>query len=206
MTVWLADLHRIRRALMTLAILFFTIMLLEVDLGHAPAIARHSWLALLPVVWLPLTLLALMAVQIKPSVLTMCVALAITTIAAAIGMIGSGLHMQAAGVDLGHISRVFSSEVWGGRESPNWPVAITLAAVFGLAAAFNAHRDNESLTRDLGGTATAVAYILIVAGVVCATMPVLTTISAACLAIASLLLLAVLVAILSGTAMERSLP
>ena len=31
-----------RRALLTLAILFFTVMLLEVDLDHAPALAQHS--------------------------------------------------------------------------------------------------------------------------------------------------------------------
>lgn len=113
---WLTELRAIRRALMTLAILFFTVMLLEVDLGHAPALARHSLLALVPVFWLPITLFALMAVQIKPSLLTMSVALLVTAIAAAVGMIGSGLHMQAAGVGLAHLSRVFSSSVWGGHE------------------------------------------------------------------------------------------
>ena len=201
---WLAELHGIRRALMTLAILFFTVMLLEVDLGHAPALARHSLLALIPVFWLPITLFALMAVQIKPGLVTMSAALIVTTIAAAVGVIGSGLHMQAAGVDLEHLSRLFSSAVWGGHESPNWPVAITLAAVFGFAASVNAHRDNESLPHDLAGAATAIAYLLIVAGVVCAAVPALTMVGSACLALAALLLLAVLVAQLAGAGMQRS--
>ncbi len=203
---WLAELRGIRRALMTLAILFFTVMLLEVDLGHAPALARHSLAALIPVFWLPITLFALMAVQIKPSLLTMSVAMLVTAVAAAVGMIGSGLHMQAAGVDLEHLSRIFSSTIWGGHESPNWPVAITLAAVFGFAASVNAHRDRQSLPSDLAGAATAVAYLLIVAGIVCAAVPGLTMVVAGCLALAALMLLAVLVATLAGAGMERSVP
>jgi len=195
---WLTELRGIRRALMTLAILFFTIMLLEVDLGHSPALARHSLLALIPVFWLPITLFALIAVQIRPSLLTMIVAMIVTAIAAAIGMIGSGLHMQAAGVDLGHLSRVFSSEVWGGHESPNWPVAIMLAAVFGFAAAVNAHRDNEGLPHGLPGAATATACLLIVVGIACAAVPSLTMVGSACLTLAALLLLAVLIAQLAG--------
>ena len=90
-----------------------------------------------------------MAVQIKPSLLTIIVALAVTAIAAAVGMIGSGLHMQAAGVDIEHLSRVFSSAVWGGRELPNWPVAITLAAVFGFAGAVGSPPDKEICRADL---------------------------------------------------------
>ncbi len=201
---WLTELRGIRRALMTLAILFFTVMLLEVDLGHAPALARHSIAALIPVFWLPITLFALMAVQIKSSLLTMGVAMLVTAVAAAVGMIGSGLHMQAAGVDLAHLSRIFSSAVWGGHESPNWPVAITLAAVFGFAAAVNAHHDNESLPHGLSGAATATAYLLIVAGIVLVVVPGLTMIASTCLALAALLLLAVLVAQLAGAAMQRS--
>jgi len=200
---WLTELRAIRRSLMTLAILFFTVMLLEVDLGHAPALARHSYLALIPVFWLPITLFSLMAVQIKPGLVTMSAALIVTAAAAAVGMIGSGLHMQAAGVDLEHLDRVFSSTVWGGHESPNWPVAITLAAVFGFAAAVNAHRDNETLPPGLPGAATALAYVLIVAGIVCATVPGLAAIASACLAFAALLLLGVLIAQLAGAAMER---
>jgi len=203
---WLAELHRIRRALVTLAILFFTMTLVEIDLGHAPALARHSWLALIPVVWLPITLFALMAAQVKPSLLTVLVALAATAIAAAVGVLGSGLHMMAAGVDFEHFGRVFSSEVWGGHQSPNWPMAIILAAVFGFAGALNAHRDNEGLPRDLSGAATVVAYILIVAGVVCAAIPDFATVSAALLTAAALLLLAVLIAILAGAAIERTAP
>ena len=68
MEPYLTELRGVRRALLTLAILFFVIMLLEVDLGHRPALASgEAWLALVPVVWLPIALVALMAVQIAPS-------------------------------------------------------------------------------------------------------------------------------------------
>ena len=39
------ELRGIRRALLTLAMLFFVIMLLEVDLGHRPVLARAGILA-----------------------------------------------------------------------------------------------------------------------------------------------------------------
>ena len=211
LAVWppvLADLRALRRALLILAILFFTIMLLEVDLGHRPALAgpesSFAWLALVPVVWLPITLFALMAVQIKPSLLTVIAALAITAIAAGVGMVGSGLHMMAAGVDFTHLGRVFSSTVWGGRVSPNWPVAITVAAVLGFIAAFNAHRDNDTLSYDLAGLVSVLAFLLIVAGIILAVVPALVMASAVCLVTAALLLLAALVALLAGSGLERS--
>ena len=66
----LLQLRRVRGVLLTLAILFFIVMLVEVDLGHSAALLRHdSWLALVPVVWLPVSLLVLMAVQAAPVLL-----------------------------------------------------------------------------------------------------------------------------------------
>src|SRR5665647_81208 len=103
-----------------LAILFFVIMLLEVDLGHRPALAAgDAWLALVPVVWLPVALLALMTVQIAPSMFTMLAALLAMAVTDAVGIIGAGLHMMAAGVDLEHLGRLFSGTVWGGSVCPN---------------------------------------------------------------------------------------
>jgi hypothetical protein len=202
---WLADLRGLRRTLLTLAILFFTIMLLEVDLGHRPALARQdSWLALVPVVWLPISLVILMTVQIVPSFATALIAMAVMAITAAVGMAGSGLHMMAAGVDLGHLSRVFSSAVWGGHESPNWPVAITLAAVLGFIASIGSQRSDDGLPCDIAGMMSALAYALIVAGIAFSALPSLVMISAACLLSAALLLLAVLIAMLTSAAIERS--
>jgi len=206
----LAELHGIRQALLTLAILFFCIMLLEVDLGHAPALAgNEAWLAVIPVVWLPVTLAALMAVQVRPAPATAFVALAVTAVAAVIGAAGSGLHMMAAGVDFGHLARVFSSAVWGGPVSPNWPVAIAVAAVLGFAGAagaLTAEPGEPGLPRGLAGAASAIAYLLILAAIVCAAAPRLAMVSSACLAAAALLLLAVLIAMLAGAALQRSLP
>jgi hypothetical protein len=201
----LAELRGTRRALLTLSILFFVIMLLEVDLGHRPALAGgEAWLALVPVVWLPLALIALIAVQMAPSTVTMIVALMVTAVAAGVGMIGSGLHMMAAGVDFAHLSRLFSSATWGGPVSPNWPVAITVASVLGFIAAIGASRDGETLPRDASGLAAGLAYVLIVAGIACAAVPSLVTVSATCLIVAALLLLAALIAMLANAATERS--
>jgi hypothetical protein len=202
--VWLADLRGVRRVLLTLAILLFTIMLLEVDLGHRPALARQDgFLVLVPVVWLPISLVALMAVQIAPSLFTALVAVAVMAVSAGVGMAGSGLHMMAAGVDFEHLSRVFSSAVWGGHESPNWPIAITVAAVLGLIGAVNAHHD-EALSHDTSGIAALIAYALIVVGIAFSAVPSLVMISAVCLLCAALLLLAVLIGMLAGAATQRS--
>jgi hypothetical protein len=204
MQVWLGDLRGVRRVLLTLAILLFTIMLLEVDLGHRPALAHQdNVFVLVPVVWIPFSLVALMAVQIVPSRFTSLVAVAVMAVSAAIGMAGSGLHMMAAGVDFEHLSRVFSSAVWGGHESPNWPIAITVAAVLGLIGAINAQRD-EALVCDASGIAAMIGYALIVAGIAFSVVPSLVMISAACLLCAALLLLAVLIGMLAGAATQRS--
>ena len=201
----LASLRGMRRALLTLSILFFTIMLLEVDLGHQPAMAEHdAWLALIPVVWLPLSLLALIVVQVAPTALTAILAQAVMAVAAAVGMLGSGLHMMASGVSLENLSRAFSSAVWGGPASPNWPVAITLAAVLGLVAAFGANRDGETLGHDIGGVTAGAAFILIVVGIGFTIMPATVMVSATCLALAALLLLAALISMLANVATERS--
>jgi hypothetical protein len=202
-----AELRGLRRALQTLAILFFVIMLVEIELGHRPALARgDSWLALVPVVWLPVSLFALMAAQVSPSMGTMIAALIVMAISAAVGMAGSGLHMMAAGVDFDHLSRLFSSDTWGGPVSPNWPVAITVASVLGFIGAADAQGDAPTLTRDALGAVTALAYGLIIVGIGLAAFPAMVAISATSLVIAALLLLAVLVGTLAAASTERSVP
>ncbi|MBI1204079.1 MAG: hypothetical protein GC182_16380 [Rhodopseudomonas sp.] len=205
-TLW-SELRGLRRALLTLALLFFVIMLLEVDLGHRPILARQdSWGALVPVVWLPISLLALMAVQVAPSWATSLFAQAVMAISAAVGMIGSGLHMMTSGVDPDHLARAFSSNVWGGPASPNWPVAIALASVLGFIAVTSAQRDGETLPdRALGATAI-IADLLIVAGCGFAAVPSLVLPSAVCLVVAALLLLATLLALLINARTERAMP
>ena len=203
----LGQLRRLRGALLTLAILFFIVMLIEVDLGHRAALLSHdSWLALIPVVWLPISLVALMAVQVVPSKATSYVAIAVMAVSAAVGMVGSGLHMMAAGVDFSHLNRVFSSMVWGGHESPNWPIAITVASVLGLVAAIDAGRDPQTLPDGALGAATVIGFILILLGCALAAVPDLMTLSAVSLAVAALLLLAVLIGLLANALTERTVP
>ncbi len=203
----LEQLRRLRGALLTLAILFFIVMLIEVDLGHRAALLRHdSWLALIPVVWLPISLIALMAVQAAPSKAASFVAIAVMAVSVAVGMIGSGLHMMAAGVDFNHLNRVFTSMVWGGHQSPNWPIAITVASVLGLVAAIDAGRDPQTLPHGAFRPVTVIAFILIVLGCALAAVPDLVTLSAASLATAALLLLAVLIGLLANAVTERTAP
>ena len=207
---WLAsvlgELRGKRSALLTLSILFFTIMLLEVDLGHRPALAaQEAWLALIPVVWLPISLLALITVQLMPTTLTAIAAQIVMVVAAAIGMIGSGLHMMVSGVSLENLSRIFSSAVWGGPASPNWPVAIAVAAVLGLVASFGANHDGETLRHDVGVPA-GVAYVLIIVSIGLSAIPSAVMVSASCLVVAALLLLAALVGMLTNAAIQRSAP
>ena len=106
--------------------------------------------------------------------------------------------MMAAGVDFDHLSRLFSSAVWGGRVSPNWPVAITLASVLGFIAALGAQRGGDSLARGSVGATAALAYILIVVGIAFSAWPALVTVSATSLLLAALLLVAALIAMLHG--------
>jgi hypothetical protein len=203
----LAQLRALRGALLTLAILFFIVMLLEVDVGHHPVLLRHdSWLALVPVVWLPVSLLTLMAVQVSPSKFTAYVAMAVMLVSAAVGMVGSGLHMMAGGVDFSHLHRIFSSAVWGGHQSPNWPIAITVASVLGFVAAIDAGRDRPGLPKGALGVASVIAFILIVLGCALAALPDLVTLSAVSLAVAALLLLAVLLGALAKAMTERTVP
>ena len=98
----------------------------------------------------------------------------------AVGMIGSGLHMMTSGVDLDHLARAFSSNVWGGPASPNWPVAIALASVLGFIAATGAQRDREALPRDIGLARDHGwrRMLLIVAGCGFAALPALVLVSA----------------------------
>jgi hypothetical protein len=203
----LTELRALRGVLLTLAILFFIIMLIEVDLGHRAALLQHdSWLALVPVVWLPVSLLVLMAVQVAPSKATGFVAMAVMLISAAVGMVGSGLHMMASGVDFEHLNRIFTSAVWGGHQSPNWPIAITVASVLGFVAAIDAGHDRQTLPQGALGVATIIAFILIVLGCALAAVPDLVTTSAASLAVAALLLLAVLLGLLTNAMTERTVP
>jgi hypothetical protein len=204
---FLAELRGMRRALLTLAILFLVIVLLEVDLGHRPAIAQHeAWLALVPSIWLPISLMALMALQLFPSLFTVITTQVTMAIATIVGMVGSGAHILASGATLAHPDRLFSIAVWGGPQSPIWPVGITMAAALGLIASLGAHRDSEPLHRDIGGVATGIAFALILAGIGFAAVPWALMVSATSFVLAALLLLAVIVGMLASAAMERSTP
>ena len=203
MWVLLAELRGVRRALLTLALLFFVIILLEVDLGHREAIGHHdAWAVLVPVVWVPVSILALMALQLWPCLASAILVVIAMAVGAAVGMIGSGLHMMAAGVDLEHLSRAFSPAVWSGPVSPNWPISITMASFLGFLAALGGER--EGFPGGVTGIAAGAAYVLILIGIVVfAVTPAWVMVSMVSLVAGALLLVAVLSAIAADVRMKR---
>ena len=204
MDALLAELRPIRRSLLVLTTLFFVILVVEVDLGHVPSLKSHAMsLALLPVAWLPLSLFALIVVQVRPSHLAVAAGEAAMVIAAVIGLAGALTHLFASGVALDRTDRVFSATVWGGPVSPNWPVAIAIAAILGFIGCYGAGGDDASLRRDPARAICWAAFALIAAGIALSVTPAMLAQSAACLVLAALLLLATLLALLAESALER---
>jgi hypothetical protein len=183
-----------RRTLLELTTLFFTLLLLEVDLGHHRVIAeRIPSLALLPLIWLALSLLALIALQVRPSPLAANVVDGAMALAGVIGIVGFFAHLVVSGVTMDHLDRLFSSQVWGGAACPNWPIAITVAAVIGLFAARGAGEGEKSENADADDKPAWIAFVLVIAGIATSMAPGALAVSSDCLVLAALLLLALVV-------------
>jgi len=198
------ELRKLRRPLLLLTTMFFTILLLEVGLGHQPALAEHaSSMAILPIVWLAVSLLLLIALQLKPSVPAANAVLVAMGISAVVGIIGSGAHLVASGVTLDRLDLLFSPTVWAGPACPNWPIAITVAAVIGFVAACGIDEQETSRIASAADYGAFVGFMLIVAGIVFAVIPGTSAASATCFAVASLLLFAVVLGLLAATTLER---
>ena len=192
-----------RRTLLVLTTLFFTILLLEVQLGHEPVTAEHvPSLALLPIVWLSLSLLALIVLQLKPSAPAATVASVAMGGAAVVGILGFFAHLAANGVTLERLDRVFSGAVWGGAACPNWPIAITVAAIIGLPATSGILHEDAPRSRNARDTMLWISCALIVAGIVLSVIPAAAA-SADCLVLAALLLLALILRSFAATLLAR---
>jgi hypothetical protein len=194
----------VRRPLLLLTTLFFTILLLEVDLGHEPALAGHaSGLAFLPVVWLAVSLLLLIALQLKPSPLAGLAVEVAMGIAAVVGVVGSVAHLVASGVALDRLDLMFSPTVWAGPACPNWPIAITVASIIGFAAAYGVDEHEAHQSAGAAGKSAWFAFALIVAGIGLSMIPGMGAASASCFVLASLLLFAIVLGLVASTTLER---
>ena len=131
-----------RRQLLLVATLYFGILFLESSVGHIPVLSA-GWMnpALLPVIVLPLSLLALMAAFIKPSVATERILQIAMILALIVGVIGVFPHLAANGVTLQKLGPVFNGSVFHGDPGPTWPLAICFGALLGLAGSFGLATD-----------------------------------------------------------------
>lgn len=199
-----AQLRAARRPLMLVVTLFFVICLVEVDIGHQPSLDAHRLnLSLLPILWLALSLLALIALQVWPSSLSAAAAQVAMVISVLVGLTGVFAHLAASGVSLGDPGRALSVSVLGGPQSPNWPVAIVVSGLVGFVGALGAGDDARILPRDASSLIAGCAFILIVAGIVLNTMPSTLAAASACLVGSALLLLAALLGSLATSLWER---
>ncbi len=172
------------RGLATITTLFFVILLIEVDLGHQLALAGHDrGLALLPIAWVPIALIALIWMQLRPSMLSRAFVRCSMAIAAAVGIVGFFAHLVASGVTIANLSRLFDGQVWSGPACPNWPIAITVAAVPGFIA--GSVSAEEPMDRLRGA-----AFAFVAAGIVLSLIPASLAAGGAALVVAALLLFA----------------
>jgi hypothetical protein len=184
------------RSLAGITTLFFVILLIEVDLGHQLALQVHDrGLALLPVIWIPIALIALMWMQLRPSPLSRAFVRCSMAIAAVVGIVGFFAHLVASGVTLTNPSRLFDGQVWSGPACPNWPIAITVAAVLGLIAGLTSAGETVDWLR-------VAAFTFVVAGIVLSLIPASSAAGSAALVAAALLLFASALTVLTESRKE----
>lgn len=154
-----------RRQLLLLTTLYFAILFLESDVNHVPLLSA-GWLtyALIPVVWLSFSLLALMAAQLWPSAATSRLLHVAMIGAALVGIIGVFPHLAANGVTWNNPGALFNPALLHGQPGPQWPLAITIGAVLGLIGG-NGIAQDAAFQRAAVGWPTRIAFILVLIGV-----------------------------------------
>lgn len=147
---------RPRRRMLLVVTLFTAILLHEVDVGHYPIIAAHVMSgALLPVIFLPLALLALIAVQVRPNRAAELTLLGFSLVNLGVGTIGFLFHMNANGVTFAHLDKLFTFSLWNSSIGPNWPLSISFAGLFAIIAAYGAASDRAYVDSAPAGWARA---------------------------------------------------
>jgi hypothetical protein len=140
----------VRRLALTLTVVFFGVLYVEVYVGHLPVLDRHVLNgSAIPIAAFPLALAALGLAQIVPGRFSGIVLEATMGLSVAIGIAGFFFHLNANGVTGRHLVPIFYLDTWAGRESPAWPLAISLAALVGLWAGWGLGRDRGFMTAGL---------------------------------------------------------
>jgi len=189
-----------RRQLLLVTTLYFGILFLESSVGHVPFMAAN-WLTLLPIVVLPLSLIALVAVFLKPSASTEVFLRFMMVVAAAIGVVGIFPHLAANGVTWSKLGPLLNGAVFHGEPGPTWPLAIAFGALMGFSGSFGLASDREfaqAVWHRPFAWLDKIAFLLLIAAIALAAS--IGTLGWACTAIvaASILLLLELLAALSS--------
>ena len=149
------------------ATLYFAILFLESAVGHIPVVASN-WrsLALLPAVWMPVSLLALMAACVRASRATERFLQIAMLVAGAIGFVGVAPHLVANSVTWARPTGLLNGSVLHGDPGPTWPLAITIGAVLGFVGSYGLATDRE-FTRTSGpsGWVRAAAFALLLVAI-----------------------------------------
>ncbi|HVA37069.1 MAG TPA: hypothetical protein VNJ51_05615 [Candidatus Dormibacteraeota bacterium] len=184
--------------------LFFALLLLEVDLGHQPALAGGApGLALVPVVTVPLALLALAWALLRPSAPSVATLQATMALLGLVGITGFFAHLQASGVGLATLSRLFDPGTWEGPACPNWPIAITLAAVLGAVGAPGAATAERSADERASAVLVVPAFALVLLSVPLVLVPVATGLGSTAVVAGCLLFIAAVAGEVSRGARNR---
>jgi hypothetical protein len=156
-----------RRLLLLVTTLYFAILFLEGAVGHTPIVTSNPRsLAILPAVWLPVSLLALMAALVWASRGTeRCLQVAMVG-AGVIGFIGVSPHLVANGVTWAQPAGLLNGSALHGEPGPTWPLAITIGAVLGFAGSVGLGADREFTHTSAAGRALRTpAFILLLAAI-----------------------------------------
>lgn len=156
-----------RHLLLMVTTLYFAILFLESAVGHIPALTSN-WrsLALLPAVWMPVSLLALMAALVTASRATERCLQGAMVVAGVIGFVGVSPHLVANGVTWAHPGGLLNGSALRGEPGPTWPLAITIGAVLGFVGSVGLGADREfTRTSATSSGLRAAAFVLLLAAI-----------------------------------------
>ncbi len=159
-----------RHLLLMVTTLYFAILFLESAVGHTPAVtANWRSLAVLPAVWMPVSLLALMAALVRASRGTELFLQVAMVVAGLIGFIGVSPHLVANSVTWAQPAGLLNGTALHGEPGPTWPLAITIGAVLGFVGSVGLGADRDFVhTSGPSSRLRGAAFVLLLAAIVMA--------------------------------------
>jgi hypothetical protein len=154
-----------RRLALILTVIFFGVLYVEVYVGHLPVLDRHVINgSAIPIAAFPLALATLGVAQLVPNRYSQLALESAMGLSVVVGVAGFLFHLNNNGVRLDHLVPMAYIDTWSGRESPVWPLSISLAALVGLWAGWGLARDRGFMTAGLRPVG-AFVWLYVAAGV-----------------------------------------